>query len=147
VYNRCEDFYKVQRDGLVPEFDVLVTNPPYSEDHVEKLFEFAVKSQKPWLLLLPNYVLNKPFFLGLVKRPIFILPARRYLYRTPKGGRDKDCMRKDRKTSPFITFWYCDIDSQGCKTEGCTIVKKRANIPRCFLPEIKPQRKKFKVGP
>lgn len=145
VYNRCEDFYKVQREGRVPAFDVLVTNPPYSEDHVERLFEFAEKSQKPWLLLLPNYVLNKPFFLQIASKLSFILPARRYLYRTPKGGRDKSCMRKDRKTSPFITFWYCHADSRGCRLQGCTL-KTRANIPALFLPETKP-RKRAKLGP
>lgn len=30
VYNRCEDFYAVAAAGKTPEFDVVVTNPPFS---------------------------------------------------------------------------------------------------------------------
>lgn len=30
VYNKCEDFYSVE----TPDFDVLLTNPPYSGEHV-----------------------------------------------------------------------------------------------------------------
>ena len=30
VYNRCEDFYAIQAAGQVPEYDILVTNPPFS---------------------------------------------------------------------------------------------------------------------
>lgn len=34
VYNKKEDFYKVIENNRVPEYDILITNPPYSEDHV-----------------------------------------------------------------------------------------------------------------
>lgn len=37
VYNRCEDFYKMIDDGMVPDYDVLLTNPPYSADHFDKI--------------------------------------------------------------------------------------------------------------
>lgn len=43
---RNEDFYAVKAAGRCPEFDVLVTNPPFSGDHLERIFRFAVKSDK-----------------------------------------------------------------------------------------------------
>lgn len=48
VYNKCEDFYKVIKEKQVPAHDVLVTNPPYSTDHVKKLMEFATSNNKPF---------------------------------------------------------------------------------------------------
>ena len=46
VYNQPEDFYKTK-----VKYDVLVTNPPYSAQHVERLFRFVAESQKPSCLL------------------------------------------------------------------------------------------------
>ena len=43
----------------MPKYDILITNPPYSEDHKEKILEFCSVLTKPWFLLLPNYVANK----------------------------------------------------------------------------------------
>ena len=34
VYNRREDCYTIWKQNQLPSFDVLVTNPPYSGDHV-----------------------------------------------------------------------------------------------------------------
>lgn len=34
IYNKKEDFYKVIENNKIPEYDILITNPPYSEDHV-----------------------------------------------------------------------------------------------------------------
>ena len=43
VYNVKEDCYKVwQQQHQLPSFDILVTNPPYSGDHVSQLL-FVVK--------------------------------------------------------------------------------------------------------
>lgn len=40
---RNEDFYAVKAAGRLPEFDVFLTNPPFSGDHLERTFKFAVK--------------------------------------------------------------------------------------------------------
>jgi hypothetical protein len=71
VRNVCEDFYQSVDDGAVPEFDVLVTNPPYTSsaprrapgslfhgttDHVERLLRYCRSCGKPCALLMPNYV-------------------------------------------------------------------------------------------
>ena len=66
VINRNEDFYAVVAEGRVPEHDVLVTNPPYSADHVERCLTFAARNLaergRPYFLLLPSYVINKPYY-------------------------------------------------------------------------------------
>ncbi|CAN0163083.1 unnamed protein product, partial [Ectocarpus fasciculatus] len=54
VHNRKEDFYEVVKNGKVPEHDVVVTNPPFSGEHVPKILEFCARQgAKPWFLLLP----------------------------------------------------------------------------------------------
>jgi hypothetical protein len=66
VINENKDFYEVVKNDEVPEHDVLVTNPPYSEDHVEKCLRFAAlncaRHDRPYFLLLPSYVINKPYY-------------------------------------------------------------------------------------
>ena len=66
VINENEDFYDVIARDAVPEHDVLITNPPYSADHVEKCLTFAAenleKHARPYFLLLPSYVVNKPYY-------------------------------------------------------------------------------------
>ena len=112
VYNQLEDFYAVQAAGKIPEYDVLLTNPPYSQDHMDKLVDFCVKSKKPWLLLVPNYVYMKDYYqnkvvrLGAACKCIDLSPTKRYLYTTPKGRRQE---KSAKYTSPFPTFWYCGL--------------------------------------
>ena len=141
VINENKDFYERIRNNELPEFDVLVTNPPYSATHMEKLIDFCCKLSKPWFLLLPNYVYTKPYYnkflevistkpttsipsdisneksqmikfyaLGEINykcHPFYIIPNQnRYLYTTPKGRRQK---KSSKFTSPFPTFWYCNL--------------------------------------
>ena len=83
VHNVCEDFYQSASDGSIPEFDVLVTNPPYTSsaprcppgslfhgttDHVERLLRYCRSCGKPCALLMPNYV-SRPDYLW---SPIYI---------------------------------------------------------------------------
>lgn len=103
VYNENVDFYKSQRNDL-PPFDVLVTNPPYSGDHIEKLLNFTAKTSKPCFLLLPNYVATKPYYLKSSFRtnanPIFVTPRKgRYLYQAPdlmvkEGGGEEEALKR-----------------------------------------------------
>lgn len=91
VYNKKEDFYQRMQNGL-PIYDVIVTNPPYSGDHIERLVNFVFASNKPWFLLIPNFVYMKPYYtskLGnrssLASSLVFyVTPLKRYLYSTPK---------------------------------------------------------------
>jgi hypothetical protein len=62
VYNRNEDFYAAWKAKKTPVFDVLVTNPPFSDDHIERIHQFAVRSNKPWFLMIPSYCEKQPFY-------------------------------------------------------------------------------------
>ncbi|KAK3288692.1 hypothetical protein CYMTET_3839 [Cymbomonas tetramitiformis] len=99
VINRCEDFYAVEAAGEIPEHDVVVTNPPYSGEHMEHALKFCARNQvqhgRPWLMLLPSYVHQKPYYVPTVTReaeqphdpvpePFFIYPTKRYCYWIPK---------------------------------------------------------------
>lgn len=84
IYNKNEDFYSIQSANLVPNYDILITNPPYSLNHVSKLIQFVKNSQKPFMLLLPNYVYMKEYYHLLNDDYMFyIVPNKRYLYSTP----------------------------------------------------------------
>lgn len=104
VYNECEDFYEKIKLNQTPNYDVLITNPPYSGNHVEKILRFCVENKKPWFLLLPNWAYTKEYYLASLKvsepwsHPFFLIPDERYIYYTPTL----------EKTSPFISFWYID---------------------------------------
>lgn len=90
----CEDL-QVLESGEIPEHDVVVTNPPYSEDHVERALRFCASNLadhgRPWLMLLPNYCYAKNYFYPALKtgslnaqKPFYLAPRKRYYYWTPK---------------------------------------------------------------
>lgn len=82
VYNRKEDFYAKMASGSLPAFDVLITNPPYSMDHMDKICSFARSISQPSLLLMPNYVYLKEYFRHQPNM-FYVAPFQRYLYTTP----------------------------------------------------------------
>ncbi|GLI64201.1 hypothetical protein VaNZ11_007393, partial [Volvox africanus] len=107
--HRNRDFYKDVDSGNVPSYDILVTNPPYSSDHKERILEFCLRSGKPWALLLPNYVATKAYFSELLdsmstpaaQRPFFLTPPARYNYEHPEGTGHAE--------SPFFSIWYIGL--------------------------------------
>ena len=49
VSNENTDFYAAVTAGTTPQHDVLITNPPYSADHLQRIFDYAVKTpERPW---------------------------------------------------------------------------------------------------
>lgn len=123
VHNECEDFYAVAAAGKVPEFDVLVTNPPYSADHVAKLLDFVegplcAGAGRPALMLMPNWVVDKDYYATFAARVgggkrarevAYVAPKKRYSYWAPRGWRVHKHTHsgpKGEKTSPFVSFWY-----------------------------------------
>jgi hypothetical protein len=68
VLNENVDFYQSPQPPSA--WDVLLTNPPYSADHVPKILAYcadlSAREGKPWLLLVPAYVHDKPFYARLV---------------------------------------------------------------------------------
>jgi len=87
VHNENEDFYKVCEADRVPDFDVLLTNPPFSADeHFSFALDFAMKSGKPWFMILPVHVIFRNLFTPtreLPFRPFFLAPQKKYNFKTP----------------------------------------------------------------
>ena len=104
VKNDKVDFYatKAYEDPSQTTHDVVVTNPPFSEDHKERCLRWALATRKPFALLLPAYVVERRWFreaLGAA-RPFFVAPAERYGFDHPLGaGAD---------ASPFFSVWVLD---------------------------------------
>ena len=86
VVNENEDFYALTE---YPPFDVLLTSPPYSKNHIQKCMEFAVSCGKAWFILQPQYVHRKAYYAALVSQqdPLFMIPGRKYVYYAHHGGR------------------------------------------------------------
>lgn len=110
-----EDFYARLAASDLPPHDVLVTNPPYSGTHVQRLLTFCASHTRPWLLLVPSYIISKPAFADAVAAmhhvPFVCVPKKRYVYWAPKGaGRGNPKVRKDGRTSPFVSLW-CALES------------------------------------
>jgi hypothetical protein len=93
LINRNEDFYATREAGRLPSFEVLVSNPPFTGDHLERAFSFAWACNKPWFLLVPQYVARKAWFLQwqdaqLVRgksgsRAFFLAPQTPYVFSAP----------------------------------------------------------------
>jgi len=109
VYNKNEDFYAAIEAQTTPVYDVLVTNPPYSQDHIEKLLRFCVNSGKPWFMLVPNFVYVNEYYDKITQaasaKPFFLVPTKRYEYYSPAGCRSE----RESKTSPFLSCWFADL--------------------------------------
>ena len=114
VRNRKEDCYAVWSSlESYPEFNVLLTNPPYSGDHVQKLVDFVTSvrfGSRPWFLLMPNWVHKKGYYTEAMKKsnchPFYLIPRKRYVYAPPKNFREKKNSDVHRKSSPFVSMWY-----------------------------------------
>ena len=91
---------------------MLVTNPPYSGDHIERLVAFVARKKKPFALLVPTFVVKKPYHKTLLEpmRPFFLVPRSRYVYVPPKGLRGKKASDTHKKTSPFTSMWHVWAD-------------------------------------
>jgi hypothetical protein len=102
VHNENEDFYlRSGTQASCPEFDVFLTNPPFSADHLEKLFGGFIRNitlgtngfaKKPWFVLCPDYTARKRFFFALkedmvkagMPLPFFLGPTKKaYSFTAP----------------------------------------------------------------
>lgn len=130
VYNRKENCYDVWKSNKEPKFDVLLTNPPYSEDHIEKLVAYLTSQSfgsKPFLLLMPQWVHKKDYYIDattggsektqstkrkrgetdkMLIKPFYVVPKKRYVYLPPPDFREKRLSDVHKKSSPFISMWY-----------------------------------------
>lgn len=106
IFNSCENCYdRMEKEGP-PACQVVVTNPPYSEPHLERCFTIFGNLDLPFFCLVPAFTLFKPFFQKHLHNALYILPKKRYTYHTPKWiSRSNPKARKDGRTSPFISLW------------------------------------------
>jgi hypothetical protein len=115
VYHDKQDCYAIWADpSCLPNFDVLVTNPPYSDNHVERLLQFVASAafgSRPWFLLLPTWVHKKDYYVTATASmtPFYLVPPsnRRYVYHPPPHFRTKTKSAVHVKSSPFVSMWYC----------------------------------------
>jgi hypothetical protein len=116
IQHEKRDFYHDIKQNTIPQYDILVTNPPYSGDHKERCLDFAVSQLKrygrPFFLLMPNYVAMKEYFRKTVlegsgsKKEIqtfYIAPSSTspYEYDHPDGT--------GYQVSPFASVWFCGL--------------------------------------
>ncbi len=97
-------------------------------DHKERILDFCVESKKPWLLLMPNYVIHKQYYKKATRNInrsdgslFYGVPSIRYEYEHPDG--EKACkfirkilscknmmtfsvLGKGHDSSPFFSFWF-----------------------------------------
>jgi hypothetical protein len=114
VYNCKEDCYKVWNDpSKIPPHDIFMTNPPYSGCHIEQLMKHVTCSKhgnRPWMLLMPNFVHKKDFFELLTRQsgqlPIYLVPRKRYVYQPPANFRPYKTSDTHKKSSPFVSMWH-----------------------------------------
>lgn len=119
VTNENNDFYRAIEEDQIPTHDCLVTNPPYSGHHMERLLSFAAQNKKPFLLLLPHFVYTKDYYkrgLGndVSTKMFYIVPRGRYSYTPPswvssENGGSAALAKGKTETAPFPSFWYCRI--------------------------------------
>jgi hypothetical protein len=122
-YNECEDFYKRIEKSLFPDHDVIVTNPPYSTEHIERCLTYCVGQEKPWLMLVPNWVARKDFFSKLIGSAFVLSPVQRYEYWMPGWAQEgrPEYVGADGKHSPFLSSWFIGMGKRASmETEGGT---------------------------
>lgn len=172
VINQNRDFYDDIDKNIIPEYDLLVTNPPYSGVHMEKILTFCSKishTKKPFLLLLPHFVYTKDYYQRSLSSKVsssifFLVPEVRYAYTPPawveaKMG-SKALEQGKTKTAPFPSFWYCHAPKEMIppnwllETFGPSgmvrpkhhsklrYANRSQDIPRAFMGEFDPSKKR-----
>lgn len=170
VHNANEDFYARVRARDLPPFDVLVTNPPYTADHVERLLGVCASVRQPCCLLLPSYVYTKPFYAASAfgaLAPCYLAPPCRYKYRSPPGAanaaglaRKSGSGSSGQVTAPFTSFWYLKFESEARADleawwgsdsaagahQGCVLARSAAELPHAMRDAADPSRKRLGRG-
>jgi len=126
---------------------VFLTNPPYSEDHIEKLMRHVTSSSfgnKPWLLLMPQWVHKKDYYINATTKnstkrrdPFYIVPKRRYVYVPPANFREKKESDTHKKSSPFVSMWFCWGGTDKRNNELINAFQKSPVVNECDLARSK----------
>lgn len=125
VTHEKRDFYAWDP---MPPFDVMVTNPPYSADHIPRCLNIAFRTGLPFCLLLPNWVAKQGWYADLVKEKaeaagggvFHVAPLQPYSYTMVREDNSQpypDHVGADGKTTPYLSSWYCHVPSAGAHAE------------------------------
>lgn len=127
VINNNRDFYQDIASNTIPEFDILVTNPPYSGEHKIQLLRYLQTISKPYALLLPAYTATKSYWkdflqfesqrgkartaLSISDPVIYLLPPSSYEYSHPEGTGlailSSVCLISlGKDLPPFYSAWF-----------------------------------------
>jgi len=126
VHNTNTDCYAVWAAKQTPEYDVLITNPPFSGSHKEKCLKQCVALNRAWLVLLPSYCATKNYMSQALLRGgssgesgaggrgdagkkvgglsldvsgvFYAVPSMRYEFQHPEGT--------GKAQSPFFSLWF-----------------------------------------
>ena len=111
VQHAKRDFYKDIRCNCVPHYDVLVTNPPYSDQHKQTCLEYCASSlqqhNRSFFLLMPSYVTSRAYYRtfldqnNLHDHMLYVAPQIEYQYEHPEGT--------GHESSPFASLWICGM--------------------------------------
>ncbi|GKY95679.1 hypothetical protein MPSEU_000528900 [Mayamaea pseudoterrestris] len=138
VVHEKRDFYQDIRIHSVPHHDVVVTNPPYSDKHKQRCFEFCFrqlqKHNKPFFVLLPAYVAARQYYKLMLEQyindcaVIYLIPAINYEFSHPEGT--------GHKTSPFQSLWFCGIRRENIGTIHEDWKGLQHQATSCSLPTL-----------
>lgn len=144
IQHEMRDFYRDIRQNTVPQFDILVTNPPYSENHKERCLEFAVSQLKKFgrsfFLLMPNYVAMKEYFRKIVLDDKMENTERRKIhtfYITPSSKHPYEYDHPDgtgHQVSPFASVWFCGLSCADGKIDTKAVVDAFINFHSLRAP-------------
>ncbi|KAL7453554.1 hypothetical protein ACHAWC_005713, partial [Mediolabrus comicus] len=133
IHHKKADFYVDIKQNRIPQYDILVTNPPYSGNHKERCLEFAVnqlRSNGPYsgnhkerclefavnqlksngrafFLLMPNYVSTKDYF-----KKITTAKTIQIIYIAPSSNCPYEYIHPEgtgHEKSPFESVWFCGV--------------------------------------
>tara|TARA_Y100000004_G_C8627651_1_gene291534 strand:- start:10 stop:504 length:495 start_codon:yes stop_codon:yes gene_type:complete len=92
-----EDFF-----NYTPEYDVLVSNPPFSKakDIMDRLYDL----DKPFILILPSSKINTQYFRKWKDKIQIIIPPKRIHFLKKIDGKTPD---KWKNACNFDCFYYC----------------------------------------
>ena len=148
IYNAPEDFYRVKREGRCPDHGVVLTNPPYSRDHVRRAIEYYVSRKAPWIMLLPHNTILRNWFPGVIARdlspPLFLCPHQRYAFLRKDVAKNGETVigSESQKHVPFVTVWFIGGLSaftrmtllstwESCdRKQGATLAQSLEEMPR-----------------
>lgn len=83
------------------EYDIMITNPPFSGEHKAKLLKYIGGINKPFAILLPLYTATKAYWRAFVDFTSSISPLKSSLIEFPSGSpsqRDVQSHNKDKSS-------------------------------------------------